>query len=202
MSMMTPAAMALATVAMMVAMMLPSIAPTVWRHHRHLRAARVSRAAQRTMLFTAGYASIWAAVGVALFACSAGLSPVGMPSLTDPPFARRATAAIVVGAGALQCSRWKVKHLLRCRQSCVPGSVAPRQVITAWRDGCQLGIHCALSCAAPMAVLLAAGLMNTRMMLVAAAAITAERVAPAGARIALVTGALAILAGSVMFLTV
>jgi predicted metal-binding integral membrane protein DUF2182 len=52
-----------------------------------------------------------------------------------------------------------------------------------------------LSCAAPMAVLFVAGLMDPRMMVVITAAITAERVAPGGARIARVTGALALVVG-------
>jgi predicted metal-binding membrane protein len=49
-----------------------------------------------------------------------------------------------------------------------------------------------------MVVLLVAGLTDTRMMVVITAAITAERVAPAGARIARLTGALALVAGLVM----
>ena len=67
-----------------------------------------------------------------------------------------------------------------------------------WLDGCRLGFYCSLSCAAPMAVLLVAGLMNPRMMLVITAAITLERLAPHGARIAQLTGTLALVAGSVM----
>jgi len=49
-----------------------------------------------------------------------------------------------------------------------------------------------------MAVLLVAGLMDARVMVMITAAITAERVAPAGARIARLTGALALVAGLVM----
>ena len=63
--------MALTTVAMMVAMMLPSVAPAVWRHHRHLRAMRTPHAAQRTMLLAAGYASVWTAIGLAMFGMNA-----------------------------------------------------------------------------------------------------------------------------------
>jgi predicted metal-binding membrane protein len=49
-----------------------------------------------------------------------------------------------------------------------------------------------------MAVLFVAGLMDARMMVVITAAITVERVAPEGARVARLTGALALVAGSVM----
>ena len=192
------AMMALTAVAMMLAMMLPSLAPAVWRYHRHLCATRAPRAAHRTTLFAAAYLSVWAAVGLALFACATELSPAGPSSLTGPLFAPWAAAIIVLGAGALQCSRGKVKQLLRCRRACASEAPAPKRVITALRDGCVLGMHCGLNCAAPMAVLLAAGLMNARMMLVITAAITAERVAPADARIARLTGMVIVVAGSLM----
>ena len=194
---MPPAMTALMTVAMMVAMMLPSLTPTLWRYHRHLRAMRMRRAGQRTTLFAVGYASVWTTIGLALFAMSAELSPMGMASPTDPPFAPWA-GAVVLCVGALQRSRWKAKQLLRCRRACVTARAVPRNVMTAWRDGCRLGVDCGLSCAAPMAVLFVAGLMDARMMVLMTAAITAERVAPAGARIARLTGALALVAGLVM----
>ena len=185
-------------VAMMVAMMLPSVAPTLWRYHRDLRSMRMPRAGQRATLFAAGYAGVWATIGLSLFAMSAALSPMGIASPTDPPFAPWAAGAVVLCVGAVQRSKWKAKQLARCRQACVSAQSVPKNVMTAWRDGCRLGIDCGLSCAGPMAVLFVAGLMDARMMLVITAAITAERVAPAGARVARLTGALALVAGLAM----
>jgi predicted metal-binding membrane protein len=179
---------ALMSAAMMVAMMLPSIAPALWRYHHHLRAMHLSRAVRRTSFLAAGYACVRAMIGVAMFALSAKLPP--MPTSLSP--------AIVLCAGLVQRSRWKAKRLLRCRRACMPAGLASTNALTVWRDGCRLGADCALSCAAPMAVLLAAGLMDTRAMLVITAVITAERVAPGGARIARLTGGLALIAGSVM----
>ena len=49
-----------------------------------------------------------------------------------------------------------------------------------------------------MTLLLVAGLMNVPMMVVVTAAITAERVTPAGVRIARLTGALAVVVGATM----
>ena len=193
----SPAMTALMTVAMMVAMMLPSFAPTIWRYHRHLRAARMPRASQRTTLFAAGYATVWSAIGLALFAMSVDWSPMATASPADSPFAPWA-GAIIVSVGVLQRSRWKARLLLRCREACVTAGPIPTNVMTAWRDGGRLGVTCGLSCAAPMAVLLVAGLMDARMMAVVTAAITAERVVPAGTRIARLTGALALVAGFVM----
>jgi len=193
----SPALTALMTVAMMVAMMLPSVAPTLWLYHRHLRAVRMPRAGQRTMLFFVGYASVWAAIGLALFAMSAELSAMGATSPTNSPSVPW-VGAVVLCAGAVQRSRWKAKQLLRCRQTCVTARAVPTDGATAWRDGYRLGVDCGLSCAAPMAVLVVAGFMDARMMALITAAITAERVAPAGARIARLTGALALVAGLVM----
>jgi len=189
MSMVSPLTTALMSVAMMVAMMLPSIAPTLWRHHRQLRIMRTVHAGPRTVLFASGYASVWAVIGLALFAMS-----------TEPPFPAWAAGVVVLFGGAVQRSRWKAERLLRCRDACVPEMPIARNVTTAWREGCRLGVECVLSCAAPMAVLFVAGLMDTRVMLVMTVAITAERVAPTGVRIARLTGAVALLAGFVMCL--
>src|SRR5690348_16842927 len=189
MPMMAPATqsapMALMTAAMMVAMMLPSIAPTLWRYHRNLRSARTPRASERTLLLAAGYFAVWTMIGFAMFAMSAELSQRG--SSSTMPFALWATGGVVVCGGVLQCSSWKMKMLVRCRQ-CGSASGMPRNAMAAWLAGCRLGVDCALSCAAPMAILFAVGLMDVRMMLVTTAAIAAERVAPNGVRIAQVTG--------------
>ena len=66
---------------------------------------------------------------------------------------------------------------------------------TAWRHGLRLGLDCSICCAGLTVVLLALGVMDLRAMAAVAAAITAERLAPAGERIARVTGALVIGAG-------
>lgn len=172
--------------AMMAAMMLPSIAPNVWRYRRHLRAMHAPHAGRRTMAFTAGYAGLWTAIGLAVSA---------LPASRLAPWA---AGVVVLGAGAIQRTRWKAKQLLRCREACVATHGEQSNVTTVWLAGWRLGIDCCLSCAAPMAVLFVGGLMDARMMTVIAAAITAERVAPAGARIARLTGGLAVIAGVVM----
>jgi predicted metal-binding membrane protein len=200
MSMVSPAMAALATVAMMIAMMLPSIAPTLWRHHRHLRALGTARAGRQTTLFALGYAAVWSTVGLALFAVTPELSAMGTASPADRPFALWAAGAVVLCIGALQRSRWKAKHLLRCGHMCVAPLGLSNNIMTAWRNGYRLGIDCVSSCAAPMAVLLVAGPMDMRMMTMITAAITAERVAPGGARIARLTGAFALFAGFFMCL--
>jgi predicted metal-binding membrane protein len=187
--------MALMAAATMVAMMLPSIAPTLWRYHRNLRSTHTPRARERTLLLAAGYAAVWTTIGCGMFAMSAEFSRLGSSSAMS--FAPWVTGVVVLCGGLVQGSPWKMKMLIRCRR-CVSASSVPRNVMSAWHAGCGLGVDCALSCAAPMAILFAVGLMDMRMMLVTTAAITAERVAPNGVGIARATGAVAAVVGLVM----
>src|SRR5947199_4086632 len=99
MTMVSPASAALTTVAMMVGMMLPSLAPSLWRYHHHLRAMQTPRAIAPVTLFAAAYLAVWTAIALVLFALSATLPTFGPWSL----------GAVVLGAGAIQRSGWKAK---------------------------------------------------------------------------------------------
>jgi predicted metal-binding membrane protein len=59
----------------------------------------------------------------------------------------------------------------------------------------RLGLQCARCCGNLMAVLLAVGVMDLRAMAAVTAAIAAERLTPAGGRVAHATGAIAVAAG-------
>lgn len=190
----SPAAAALMTVAMMIAMMLPSVSPALWGYHRDLRAASEPRAGARAALVLAGYAGVWGVLALALSALNAAVFPAGATSPADPSSAPWAGVVVLCG-GALQRSRWKARQLLRCRAACEPALAPADSLAAAWRAGGRLGIACAGSCAAPMAVLLATGFTNARVMVVITAAITAERVGSAGPRTARLTGAVALAAG-------
>jgi predicted metal-binding membrane protein len=67
----------------------------------------------------------------------------------------------------------------------------------ALRHGLLHGLHCLSGCAGLTAILLVIGMMDLRAMTAVAAAITAERLAPAGERVARVTGVVAIVVGLV-----
>jgi predicted metal-binding membrane protein len=56
-------------------------------------------------------------------------------------------------------------------------------------------LHCSYSCAGLTALLLALGVMDLRAMALVMLAITAERLAPAGERVARAIGAICIAAG-------
>jgi predicted metal-binding membrane protein len=59
----------------------------------------------------------------------------------------------------------------------------------------RLGIHCGYCCAGLTAILLVIGVMDLRAMAVVMAAITVERLAPAGERFAQAIGAVVVAAG-------
>src|SRR6266542_3604941 len=109
-----------------------------------------------------------------------------------------------LGAAASFLGMWVVTMVAMMLPSLVPtlrryhqaglGRV-PADAGTAWRHGLRLGLHCAKCNVGLMAILLGLGVMDLRAMVVVAAAITVERLAPAGERVARATGAVALGAG-------
>jgi len=185
-------------VVMMVAMMMPSLVPMLHRYRRAVRAPgepSLDRIGRLTALVGGGYFTVWTAVGVAAFPLVVALAELEM---RQPALARAvpmAVGVVVAVAGALQLTAWKRHHLACCRE--MPGrdrTLAP-DARAAWRHGLRLGLHCATCCAGFMAILLVVGVMDLRAMAAVAAAITVERVAPAGQRVARVIGALVVVAG-------
>jgi predicted metal-binding membrane protein len=123
--------------------------------------------------------------------------PLGVALATiemqQPALARAvpiAVGGIVVLAGFLQLTAWKAHHLACCREA--PGCGTPSDAGTAWRHGLRLGLHCSSCCAGLTATLLVIGVMDVRAMAVVGAAITIERLAPAGERVARAIGTVVI----------
>ncbi len=180
---------------MMVAMMLPSLVPMLRRYRDAMHAVDDTRLAGRTMIVALGYFFVWTLVGVAAYPLGVALNELAMQ---QPAVARLvpicASVAVVI-AGALQFTRWKARHLSCCRvDSGMPVTVSP-DAVSAWRHGIRLGFHCTSCCAGLMLILLVLGVMDLAVMAVVAAAITIERLAPAGERMARGVGVVTIVAG-------
>jgi predicted metal-binding membrane protein len=111
---------------------------------------------------------------------------------------RPAVAGIVLFAGVVQFSGWKMRSLACCRAMPVRDSKLPDDTRTALRHGMKLGLHCSHSCANLTAILLAGGVMDLRLMALVTAAITAERIAPDGERVAKATGIGIIAIGTIL----
>jgi predicted metal-binding membrane protein len=191
-------------VEMMVAMMLPSLVPMLWRYRQAVCKTEAvgstseARLGRLTALVGAGYFLVWALFGMAAFLLGAALASVEME---QPALARAvpvAVGVVVLIAGALQFTAWKAHHLACCREAPRCGGPLPADAGTAWRHGLRLGFHCSTSCAGLTAILLVIGVMDLRVMVVVAAAITAERLAPAGARVARAIGIVAVGGGLVL----
>jgi predicted metal-binding membrane protein len=100
-------------------------------------------------------------------------------------------------AGAFQFTPWKAHHLACCRTS--PGRTLPGDAATAWRHGMRLGLHCSRCSAGLTAILLVMGVMDLRVMALVTTAITAERLAPSGPRVARAIGVM-VLGGGMLLL--
>jgi len=107
-----------------------------------------------------------------------------------------AAGVVALLAGMLQLSAWKAHQLDCCRKPPAASRTIPAEAASAFRYGLRLGLHCSYCCAPLTALLLVAGVMDLRVMAVVTAAVTAERLAQAGERVARATGVLIVAAGS------
>ena len=182
-------------IVMMVAMMMPSLVPMLWRYRQAVRKPGEIRLGWLTALVGMAYFFVWTVFGVAVFPLGVALAAAQMenPGLTRAvPIA---VGVVILMAGFLQLTAWKAYHLACCRVTPGRGRMLPADAGTAWRHGLRLGFHCTSCSVALMAILLVVGVMNVRAMAVVAAAITVERLAPGGERVARATGAIVVGAG-------
>jgi predicted metal-binding membrane protein len=182
-------------VVMMVAMMLPSLAPMLSRYRQAIAMTGETRLGRLTAVVGAGYFFIWMMFGIVVFPLGVALATIEMQ---QPVLARAvpiAVGVVVLIAGALQFTAWKTHHLACCREVPGHGGTLAADVGTAWRYGLRLGLHCTQCCAGLMTILLVIGVMDLRAMAVVTAAITVERLAPSGEHVARTLGVVFIGAG-------
>jgi predicted metal-binding membrane protein len=185
-------------VVMMMAMMLPSLVPMLRRYREVVGSIAGARLGWLTALVGAGYFFVWVLLGVAAFPLGVALAEMEMQR---PALARAvpiASGVMLLVAGAFQFSTWKARHLACCRYE--SAHVGPLRLDpgTAWRHGIRLGVHCSSCCGNLILILLVIGVMDLRAMAVVTAAITTERLAPAGERVARAIGAVCAGAGMVL----
>ncbi|MBD3811979.1 MAG: DUF2182 domain-containing protein [Betaproteobacteria bacterium] len=166
-------------VVMMVAMMLPSLVPMLWRYRQAVGRPDQARLGRLTALAGVGYFFVWTAFGMLAFPLGVALAALEMQ---QPALARAvpiAMGVVFLIAGALQFTAWRAHHLACCRNTPARGALLPDDAGTAWRHGVRLGLHCCYCCFGPMMILLVGGVMDLRVMAAVTAAITVERLAPA-----------------------
>jgi predicted metal-binding membrane protein len=182
-------------IAMMMAMMLPSLVPMLWRYRQAVGRMGEARLGWLTALVGVGYFFVWTMFGMVAFVLGIALATAAMQLPTLARAVPITVGIVVLIAGLLQFTAWKTRHLACCRQASWRGLVLPADAGTAWRHGLRLGVHCSFCCAGLTAILLAIGVMDLRAMVVVAAAITVERLAPAGERVARIIGGIVVAAG-------
>jgi predicted metal-binding membrane protein len=185
-------------IAMMPAMMLPSLLPMLRGYRESVAEAAGARLGSLTVLVGAAYFGVWTVVGLAAFPVGVSLAALEMrlPALSHA--VTLLAGGVVLIAGLFQLSAWKARRLACCREGAGRRSPLAADAGTAWRHGVRLGVQCAGCCGNLMAILLVAGVMDLRAMLVVTAAITAERLVPAGDRVARAIGAGVVAAAVVM----
>src|SRR5947199_8682452 len=109
-----------------------------------------------------------------------------------------AAGVVLLVAGSLQLTGWKVRQVARCWEALACADSARVNGRGAWHQGLRLGAHCSLCCSAYMILLLLSGMMNLGVMALVAAAITIERVSPAPRRVARAAEVVIILTAAVL----
>ena len=185
-------------IVMMIAMMLPSLTPTLWRYYQTVDGMGEARRARLTALVGVGYFSVWTAFGATVFPLGATLAAFEMqlPALAHAVPAGAALTVLL--CGALQFTAWKTRHLACSREAPSRDRTSAKHAGTAWRYGLRLGLRCIVSCAGLTVVLLVVGIMDLRAMAAVTAAITAERLAPRGEHVARLIGIALVGAGLFM----
>lgn len=183
-------------VVMMVGMMLPSLFPMLWRYREGVAGVTETHLGLLTALVGAGYFCVWTLVGVVALPLGFALAEAEM---RHPALARAVpmtVGAVVLVAGAFEFTRWKADHLACCRESLE--RTLPSDASTACRYGIRLGLHCCCSSAGLTAILLVMGVMDLRVMAAVTTAVTAERLAPAGERVARAIGVVVVAVGALL----
>jgi predicted metal-binding membrane protein len=178
---------------MMVAMMVPSAAPTILLYG----ALNREKGARSRFEFLFGYLAIWAGFSLAATLLQGALAAAGMISsmymtLTNTYLA----SAVLIVAGFYQFSPLKAACLSHCRGP-VEALTRHRRTgrLAAFRMGLVNGRFCLGCCWALMALLFVGGVMNIWWIAGITLYVAAEKLAPGGRQIAKGLGALLLTAG-------
>lgn len=190
------AAFVLAWLVMMVAMMLPAVAPVAGLYVVAARRGVVAAAP----VFLSGYLAVWALSALPAYVVSRAVSE---PLMDGRPWAARLVGASLVAAGVYQVTPFKQSCLRACR-SPLSFFLARRSSLsspaTAFLAGVEHGLYCLGCCWALMAVLVVLGGMQLGWALALALVISAEKLLPGGEAVARATAGLCLfLGGALLF---
>ena len=123
-------------VVMMVAMMLPSLVPMLWRYRQAIGRTGETRLGRLTARVGVGYFLVWTVFGMAAYPLGVALTTLEMQQQGLARAVPIAVGVVVLIAGSLQLTAWKARHLACCREAPGRGRTLPAAARTAWRHGC------------------------------------------------------------------
>jgi predicted metal-binding membrane protein len=183
---------------MMMAMMLPSAAPTVLLVARLAgqRGATGGLAAGAAGLFAAGYALVWVAFSLAATGVEWGFAQAGLLSPMMAATDRLLAAGVLIAVGFYQWTPFKDACLRNCRSPLAvllnhwrPGRLG------ALQNGLRNGLYCLGCCWALMALLFVGGVMNIAWIAGITLLVLIEKTLPWGGWTARLAGAALVLWG-------
>jgi predicted metal-binding membrane protein len=184
--------------AMMVAMMLPSAMPMLLNFRQSLIGNK-NRNFGAPMIFAAsGYFFVWLLFGAAVYVLGIMFALAAMRLDWLSRMVPELSGAVLIAAGAMQFTVWKMRGLRRCR---APGCTDFQNcdaLKAGWRYGLRQGASCLICCIAPMLALLVLGAMNLIVMIVIAATIAVEKLMPKPELFVRIFGIAALITGSVV----
>jgi len=176
---------------MMIAMMLPSAAPTILLHaamQRH--AAQGAQSAAISGIFLAGYLVTWAGFSAVAALSQWALERMGLVSSSMMTLTGTVPGGLVlIAAGVFQFTPLKSACLAHCR--------SPVKFLTEHRKpgrrgaflmGLEHGVYCLGCCWSLMALLFVGGIMNLYWIVGLAAFVALEKLAPWGDRLGRIAG--------------
>jgi len=182
---------------MMIAMMVPSAAPTILLHHGLTREADGSGKTRATWAFVAGYLAVWALFSLLATSLQWALQPLGLiaPGMMSLRGGALAGSVLIV-AGLYQFTPLKHACLRQCQ---APAVFLSRHwqagAHGAWAMGLRHGAFCLGCCWALMLLLFVGGVMNLYWIAGLALLVAVEKFAVFGRATAAVTGGALILSG-------
>jgi predicted metal-binding membrane protein len=183
---------------MMIAMMVPSAAPTVLLYAAVKRGREnASGTATESWIFLAGYLLVWAGFSLAAVLAQWVLERLGLLSMAMASTSRVLGGVILLAAGLYQftplkraCLRYCQSPLLFLSRFFRPGATG------ALRMGLRHGSYCVGCCWFLMALLFVSGVMNFAWIVGIALYVACEKLLPLGGKLSHAAGVALILSGA------
>ena len=184
---------------MMVAMMVPSAAPTILL----FGALHRERGALGMLAFLSGYLAIWAVFSLVATLVQGGLVTLGwMSGMWMNVGSRWLGAGVLIAAGLYQLTPLKAACLRSCRGPAEALTTVRRQGrFAAFRMGAVHGRFCLGCCWGLMALLFVGGVMNLWWILGVALLVAVEKLAPWGEKLTRPLGVGLLVGGGLMGLS-